>query len=119
MEVVIVETAAQENTRLKAEVAAAAAALVAAQNDKAMREENAKLTEQRASILAELVIVEGDSRIHRLRELGFSEIDAHAFLPWLAASPGAVATLDHLGALACQRGLSLSGCLRSLIAYAK
>ena len=114
MEVVIVETAAEENARLKAEVAVAKAALVTAQKEKAMREENSKMEEQMASLRAELVAVEGDPRIHRLLAAGFSEVDARAFLPLLSVGPATVASIDHLGTLAIQSGMSLSGVLRIL-----
>ena len=117
MEVVIEETAAQANARLKEEMVAAKAALAAAKKDLALRQENERIAEEMAALKAELVVVESDPRILKLQAVGFSEVDARAFLPLLTASPGTVAALDHLGVLAIHKGLPLSSCLRSLIAH--
>jgi len=117
MEVIIEETVAEANARLKAEMTAAKAALAAAKKDRATREENARIAEELAALKTEMVDVESDPRVLKLQGVGFSEVDARAFLPLLAASPAAVASLDHLGALAIHTGLSLSSCLRSLIAH--
>jgi hypothetical protein len=117
MEIFIEETVAEANARLKEEMAAAKAALTAAKKDLALRAENERIAAELAALKAELVTVESDPRILKLQALGFSEVDARALLPLLAASPATVASLDHLGALAIHKGLSLSSCLRSLIAH--
>lgn len=117
MEVIIEETPAEANERLMAEITAAKTALVAAKKDRALRLKNVQLAEELAAVKAELVTVESDPRVLKLQTIGFSEVDARAFLPLLAVSPATVATVDHLGALANYKGLSLSSCLRSVIAH--
>ena len=117
MEVIIEETAAEANARLMAEVAAAKTALVTAKKDRVLRLKNLQLAEELAAVKAELVAVESDPRILKLQAIGFSEVDARAFLPLLAAAPTTVASVDHLGALATYKGLSLSSCLRTIIAH--
>jgi len=115
MEVIVAESAAGENARLKAEVAAAKAELAAAKREKALQEENLKLAEQSVALAAEIAEVRApDVRVQQLMAIGFCEADSVALLPLLSVPPETALALDSMGRLAIHSGFSLSATLLRL-----
>ena len=115
MEVVIPESVAEENARLKAEVAAAKADLAAAKKDRALQEENLRLAEQAIALAAEIADVRApDVRVQQLMAIGFTETDSIALLPLLTLPVETVVALDSVGYLAIRSGFSLSATLLRL-----
>jgi hypothetical protein len=120
MEVVVPESVAEENARLKAEVAAAKVDLAAAKKERALQEENLKLVEQAIALAAEIATVKApDVRVQQLLAIGFCEADSVALLPLLTLPVETAVALDSMGCLAIRTGLSLSATLLRLQAVTK
>ena len=115
------ETSAEENERLKAELADAKKALAAAKQAKALAEENERLSVELAAIRAEaarLAPVE-DRRTDILCSIGFTHVEATGLVPLLDAPAPAVLSLDALGRFAIHSGNTLSATLLYLQATAR
>jgi hypothetical protein len=108
------ETPAEENERLKAELADAKKALTAAKAAKALQDENDRLSIELAAIRAEAAKLTTDPRIDILCALGFPPTDAAGLIPLLTVQPTTVLALDSLGHFAIHNGNSLSATLLHL-----
>jgi hypothetical protein len=106
------ESPAEENERLKAELADAKKALTTAKQAKALAEENERLSVELAAIRAEaarLAPVE-DRRIDILCSKGFTSVEATGLIPLLDAPAPTALALDALGRIAFYTRIeSLSG----------
>jgi hypothetical protein len=115
------ETPAEENDRLKAELADAKKALTAAKQAKALQEENERLSVELAAIRAEAArlappaaavaaVAAPDRRIDILCSKGFSLVEATGLIPLLDAPATTALALDALGRIAFYTRIeSLSG----------
>ena len=113
------ETSAEENERLKAELADAKRALTAAKQAKALAEENERLSVELAAIRAEAARLAVDRRTDILCSIGFTHVEATGLIPLLDAPAPAVLSLDALGRFAIHSGNTLSATLLYLQATAR
>ena len=114
------ETAAEENERLKVELADAKRALTVAKQTKALQEENERLSVELAAIRAESARLGAtDRRTDILCSIGFTPVEATGLVPLLDAPAPAVLSLDALGRFAIHTGNTLSATLLYLQATAR
>ena len=114
------ETSAEENERLKAELAEAKRALTAAKQAKALQEENDRLSVELAAIRAEAArLGAADRRTDILCSVGFTPVEATGLIPLLDVHPSTALSLDALGRFAIHTGNTLTATLLYLQATAR